>query len=133
MSKHEGIIVATDETDHMAFLCPKCQTGMVVNKIYTASPTLKPNPESVTHIYLLCLDCGHNHWRKFDWSGRTATICKHRTDTHAKAAALLDRMAEAMALLERAEGFIAGFEDDENQEGIAELLSDIRAAKRGQK
>jgi hypothetical protein len=35
---------------------------------------------------------------------------------------------ELLALLARAEAFIAGFEDDQAQEGIPELLADIRAA-----
>jgi hypothetical protein len=33
-----------------------------------------------------------------------------------------------LAALERAEGFISGFEDDETQESIAETLAAIRAA-----
>jgi len=35
---------------------------------------------------------------------------------------------ELLDALERAQGFIQGFEDDESQEGIAELLATIRAA-----
>jgi hypothetical protein len=33
-----------------------------------------------------------------------------------------------LAALERAEAFIAGFEDDDTQEGITEMLAAIRAA-----
>jgi hypothetical protein len=36
--------------------------------------------------------------------------------------------ATALALLQRAEAFIAGFEDDEAQEGVEALLTDIRSA-----
>ncbi|CAB5555849.1 hypothetical protein [Stutzerimonas stutzeri] len=36
--------------------------------------------------------------------------------------------ASTLSLLERAESFICGFEGDEDQEGIDELLSDLRAA-----
>jgi hypothetical protein len=35
---------------------------------------------------------------------------------------------DLLAALERAEAFIAGFEDDETQEGVAEMLAAIRAA-----
>lgn len=35
---------------------------------------------------------------------------------------------EMLAALERAEAFIAGFEDDETQEGVTEMLAAIRAA-----
>lgn len=38
--------------------------------------------------------------------------------------------AIVVSALERAEQFIEGFEDDEEQEGIAELLADLRAARR---
>lgn len=34
------------------------------------------------------------------------------------------------ALLERAEAFIAGFEDDDMQEGVNELLADLRAVRK---
>jgi len=33
-----------------------------------------------------------------------------------------------LAALERAEGFISGFEDDDTQEGIGEMLATVRAA-----
>jgi hypothetical protein len=33
-----------------------------------------------------------------------------------------------LAALERAEGFISGFEDDNTQEGVTEMLAAIRAA-----
>lgn len=39
--------------------------------------------------------------------------------------------AGQLAALEAAERFIAGFEDDASQEGVAELLATIRAAKGG--
>ena len=35
---------------------------------------------------------------------------------------------DLLAALERAEAFIAGFEDDDTQEGITEMLAAIRAA-----
>lgn len=35
---------------------------------------------------------------------------------------------DLLAALDRAEAFIAGFEDDETQEGVAEMLAAIRAA-----
>jgi hypothetical protein len=35
--------------------------------------------------------------------------------------------ADLLELLERAESFITGFEDDEAQEGVRELLADMRA------
>jgi hypothetical protein len=35
---------------------------------------------------------------------------------------------DLLAALDRAEAFIAGFEDDETQEGIAEMLAAIRTA-----
>jgi len=35
---------------------------------------------------------------------------------------------EMLAALERAEGFISGFEDDDTQEGVTEMLAAIRAA-----
>jgi hypothetical protein len=37
-------------------------------------------------------------------------------------------VSDLLAALERAEGFISGFEDDDTQEGIAEMLAAIRAA-----
>jgi hypothetical protein len=40
---------------------------------------------------------------------------------------------DLLAALKRAEAFIAGFEDDETQEGIAEMLAAIRAALAGAK
>jgi len=42
-----------------------------------------------------------------------------------------DPMKGAMPALRRAESFIAGFEDDPLQEGIPELLAEIRAAIAG--
>jgi len=35
---------------------------------------------------------------------------------------------DLLAALDRAEAFIAGFEDDETQEGVTEMLAAIRAA-----
>jgi hypothetical protein len=35
---------------------------------------------------------------------------------------------DLLAALERAEGFISGFEDDNTQEGVTEMLAAIRAA-----
>lgn len=37
-----------------------------------------------------------------------------------------DQFKEAIALLTKAESFIAGFEGDESQEGVDELLAEIR-------
>jgi hypothetical protein len=37
-------------------------------------------------------------------------------------------VADLLAALERAEGFISGFEDDDTQEGVTEMLAAIRAA-----
>ena len=39
-----------------------------------------------------------------------------------------EHAAQLASALDRAESFIAGFEDDETQEGIPEMLEDIRAA-----
>lgn len=80
MSKHEGIIVATDETDHIAFFCPKCDKAMSVLRVSTSETDGLMTDKSVTHIYLKCSGCGYDHWRKFDWAGKTAQICQHRTD-----------------------------------------------------
>ena len=41
-------------------------------------------------------------------------------------ARLISAAPEMLAALERAEGFISGFEDDDTQEGIAEMLAAIR-------
>lgn len=38
----------------------------------------------------------------------------------------------AKTILQRAESFISGFQDDEMQEGIAELLADLREAIAGE-
>jgi hypothetical protein len=37
-------------------------------------------------------------------------------------------VAAVLAALERAEGFISGFEDDDTQEGVTEMLAAIRVA-----
>jgi hypothetical protein len=37
-------------------------------------------------------------------------------------------VSDLLEALERAEGFISGFEDDETQEGVTEMLAAIRAA-----
>lgn len=41
---------------------------------------------------------------------------------------LMAAAPEMLAALDRAEAFIAGFEDDETQDGITEMLAAIRAA-----
>jgi hypothetical protein len=43
-------------------------------------------------------------------------------------AALITAAPDLLAALERAEGFISGFEDDDTQEGVTEMLAAIRAA-----
>jgi hypothetical protein len=43
-------------------------------------------------------------------------------------AALIAAAPDLLAALERAEGFISGFEDDDTQEGVTEMLAAIRAA-----
>ncbi len=45
-------------------------------------------------------------------------------------ARLIAAAPEMLAALDRAEAFIAGFEDDDTQEGIPEMLAAIRAALR---
>lgn len=42
--------------------------------------------------------------------------------------ALIAAAPDLLAALDRAEAFIAGFEDDDTQEGIPEMLAAIRAA-----
>ena len=39
--------------------------------------------------------------------------------------------SDVVSLLQRAEAFISGFEDDEDQEGVPELLRDLRKAIQG--
>lgn len=80
MSKHTGVIIGVDDTDHVAFICPQCSQVMKVTSVQT-SGVLRgvPTQNACTHIYLKC-PCGHDHWRKFYWISMTAKYCTHRTD-----------------------------------------------------
>ena len=48
-------------------------------------------------------------------------------DQDVSAAAAGRLPTQLLDTLERAESFISGFEDDEDQEGVAELLSSLRS------
>lgn len=78
--KHDRVIIAVDDTDHAAFLCPKCQAVMKVRDVQT-SGVLRgiPTKSACTHIYLKC-DCGEQDWRNFYWISETGKYCTHRTD-----------------------------------------------------
>ena len=56
-------------------------------------------------------------------------VLANRDQSTAEANARLIAAAPAMlAALDRAEAFISGFEDDDTQEGVTEMLAAIRAA-----
>lgn len=56
--------------------------------------------------------------------GREAVAARR---TIARVSPLLNRLPDMLTVLHRAERFIAGFEGDETQEGVDELLQELRA------
>ncbi len=65
-------------------------------------------------VYLAVLESGTNEGK---------TVARAELTRMAKIA---DCTKDALTLLERAESFIAGFEDDDEQEGVKELLKAMR-------
>ncbi len=74
------------------------------------------------------LNCAAGH-HDFSDDSDQCHVCGH---TQAAASAPTDSIRDAasdmLAALKKAESFISGFEGDELQEGIADLLAGIRAA-----
>ncbi len=53
---------------------------------------------------------------------------RHQAEAETDACAVRAAIVAQWSLLERAESFISGFEDDETQLGVRELLADLRGA-----
>lgn len=65
-----------------------------------------------------------------DAEGIACGACEHVLETFNDDATIKSAglMTDRTALLRRAEAFIAGFEDDRDQQGVPELLADLRTA-----
>jgi hypothetical protein len=69
---------------------------------------------------------GDHHYAIYDEkTGNDVALTREFDESIASLIAAAPKM---LAALDRAESFISGFEDDESQDGIDELLADIRAA-----
>ena len=98
MSKHTGIILGVDDTDHVAFICPDCGKTMKVTSVQTFGVLRGvPTKNACTHVYVKCV-CGHDHWRKFYWIAETGEHCTHRTDGKDKK--INAQMAELLGLIQ---------------------------------
>lgn len=75
MSKHTGIPIGVDDTDHIAFFCPNCGKAMTVSSVGASGP---PHNQC-THIFLRCA-CGTRGQRKFYHTTDDGKYCTHRTD-----------------------------------------------------
>ena len=98
MSKHTGVIVGADDTDHIAFFCPKC--GQTMHVTHVENNRKVPD----THIYLSC-SCGETGWRKFyHFDPTNGKYCTHRTDGEPPRPPLTDSVGKGLTRADVIEG-----------------------------
>lgn len=116
-------LVVNDANGNTVVCCPGGSRGATLDQLQARAALIAAAPETARHRDTL-IDALHDLLTR-----PTDAAARLRSRAAIEAASVpADPAAEA---LRRAESFIAGFEDDETQEGIADLLATIRAAIAG--
>lgn len=112
--------------------CLACDTELCEEDL-VLTPTSKSTAPQLAEDVAALIECAGNEAetlaelaRDDPQAGRDATKA---LNVMARMRPLLSRLPMILSTLDRAESFIAGFEDDETQDGIRDLLSDIRVAR----
>jgi len=97
-----GIQVGVDQSDHMAFFCPKCGSVMVVRNVRTRRKMLvntrTGETDNCTYVYLQCNSCKTiGGKRKFYWND-DGTYCDDRTSSPLWSVAVTNAVKRALSV-----------------------------------
>ena len=78
-----GIPLGVDDTDHIVFNCPECNSPLEVTKVTTIKVGISMDckeEDKCTWIRLACLKCKIIGQRKFYWTSEDGRFCRHTTN-----------------------------------------------------